>query len=223
MLFQIVVCVLYCFGVISVYGSVIAADSIMPIFPLQFSADIFITAHLIENDSEYPPRNRRMTVYYDYTNKLARADLEGGYEAAKIYIRRYGEKNEYMIRFPPINDCKRSYLGEIMPFPDIPNSFYVGIEVVNGVKCDYFLHEDYNSRIHIYMTPGLVKMPVRLIQEDFENGVSTPLLTYDYSNVNIGPPDNSLFELPNGFEHSSCSRHVGGFPYLHIFHYFVKF
>lgn len=50
----------------------------VPSFPLQFSADIKITAHLIEETSEYPPRYRKMRVHYDYINKMARADIEAG-------------------------------------------------------------------------------------------------------------------------------------------------
>ena len=80
-------------------------------FPLQISADVDITAHLIAEASDYPPRNRKMKIYYDYVNKIARADIEEGYEASKSYIRRYDRKQEYMIRYPPIDDCKRSYLG----------------------------------------------------------------------------------------------------------------
>jgi len=83
-------------------------------FPLQISATIEITAHLIEPSLEYPPRTRRMVVHYDYIRKMARADIEEGYEAAKTYIRRYDQKNEYMVRLPPIDDCKRSYLGKVI-------------------------------------------------------------------------------------------------------------
>eukprot|EP01035_Chromulina_nebulosa_P019514 gene19514-25410_t len=137
-----------------------------------------------------------MSVYYDYINKRARADLEAGYEAAKIYIRRYDNKNEYMVRLPPINDCKRAYLGDVMPFPDIPDAFYVAT--------------DDNS-------------PVRLIQESIEDNVSVPMLTYDYSDVILGTPDLSWFDIPQPYEHKTCINHSGGFPYLHIFHYFVKF
>jgi hypothetical protein len=35
-------------------------------FPLQFSANITLTAHLIEQESEYPPRVRHMAIAYDY-------------------------------------------------------------------------------------------------------------------------------------------------------------
>ena len=97
-------------------------------FPLQLFANIEITAHQIPEDSEFPPRTRRMSIFYDYLSKRARADIEEGYEAAKTFIRRYDLKNEYMVRLPPTDDCKRSYLGEIMPFPEIPpESRYMGV------------------------------------------------------------------------------------------------
>jgi hypothetical protein len=32
-----------------------------------------------------------------------------------------------------------------------------------------------------------------------------------------------VFELPAPWEHAACERQVGGFPYLHVFHYFVRF
>ena len=194
------------------------------VFPQQFSANIAITSHLIEDDSKYPPKQRRMTVYYDYVNKRARADIEAGYEAAKAYIRRYDEENEYMIRFTPIDDCKRSFLGETMPLPDLSEARFVKQEDVEGVLCNYFIHTEYDVRVHIYLAVE-DNAPVRLIQEnvDEDDGTSIPLLTYDYSDVAIGEPDESWFDLPEPYQHSTCTRHIGGFPYLHIFHYFVKF
>jgi len=186
---------------------------------------------LIDESSEYPPKTRQMIIYYDYINKKARADIEAGYEAAKIYIRRYDEKKEYMVRLPPINDCKRSYLGEVMPFPDVEDAEYVGMENIEGVDCNHFVHEDYDTRVHMYMAAE-DGSPVRLVQESASSETSpegeadlvyTPMLTYDYSEVTLGAPEDSYFDLPGPHQHASCVRHVGGFPYLHIFHYFVRF
>lgn len=191
-------------------------------FPLQFFANVVVTSHQIEETSEFPPRYKRMTVYYDYIEKRARADIEAGYEAAKMYFRRYDEEIEYMVRLPPIDDCKRAYLGETMPAPDINDFVYAGEAMVNDVKCNYFLHEDFDSRVHIYMDAD-TGAPVQLTHENTENGVSTPLLTYDYSEVQLGPIDKQWFELPESVSHASCKRTNAGFPYLHIFHYFVKF
>ena len=50
-----------------------------------------------------------------------------------------------------------------MPFPDIHDSVYVSKETINGVPCSYFLHEDHNVRVHIYLD-ALSYAPVRLIQ-----------------------------------------------------------
>jgi hypothetical protein len=191
-------------------------------FPPQFSATIEITSHLIPDDSSYPPSKRRMSILYDFINKRARIDIEQGYEAAKYYIRRYDEKKEYMVRLPPIQDCKRSHLAETMPFPDLSESIFVKEEIVNGIACNYFLFVEYDIRIHMYLAVD-DNAPVRLIQENVQSdGTSIQLLTYEYSDVEIGEPDVSWFELPPEFQVEECLFHVGGFPYIHIFHYFVK-
>mmetsp|Transcript_34430 Transcript_34430/g.35100 ORF Transcript_34430/g.35100 Transcript_34430/m.35100 type:complete len:217 (+) Transcript_34430:221-871(+) len=208
-------------GVLLFHWSYLTSADPQALFPLQFSANIEITAHLIEENSEYPPRKRRLRVYYDYIQKLARADIEEGYEAAKTYIRRYDLKNEYMVRYPPIDDCKRSYLGDIMPFPDIPISQFIGVEHIADIMTNHFLYVDGTARIHVYIAHD--GAPVRLIQETYENNESIPMLTYDYSNVVLKPQDKSLFDIPGSFSHNSCEKQAGGFPYLHIFHYFVRF
>jgi hypothetical protein len=186
----------------------------VPSFPLQFSARVTITAHLIEPENEYPPRTRYMNIYYDYLNKMARADIEEGYEAAKIYFRRYDLKHEYMVRIDPINDCKRSYMGELMPFPDIPEAVYKYDETVNGSECNYFLYEEYDTRVHIYMDAS-TGAPVKLVQESISE--ATPLLSYEYSDVVLAPPAESLFELPTPYQHDQVS------DILAAFHIFISF
>ena len=69
-----------------------------------------------------------------------------------------------------------------MPYPEIPRAVYVKEVTVNGALCNYFLHEDFDTRIHMYFQKN-DGAPVKLIQESTENGMSTPLLTYDYSDV----------------------------------------
>lgn len=174
-------------------------------FPLQFSATLRITADTIPETQRYPPRHRRMRVWYDYVQKLAKAEVEAGYEAAKLQLRRYdqvtrtaaapaaaaayrrskwnesdewgmahgsltvvcvprvdlwrGQRNEYVVWHDPINDCMRSYLGEAMPFPELPkeNVQYLGLELVRGedgrpdVLCNHWLFTEYNDRIRMYM------------------------------------------------------------------------
>jgi len=198
-------------------------------FPLQLSFNVTITAHQIEEASEFPPRTRSMYVRYDYINGRVRADIAAGYEAEKTYIRRYDEKKEYMVRHAPLNDCKRSYLGEIMPYPLIPNTEYVhSRDAISGHAVDYYLHEDFETRVHMYFRQD-TDWPVRVVQETVTAGegaapgVSVQMLTYDFTEVELGQPEAAHFELPLPYLHEQCDRHVGGFPYIHAFHYFVKF
>lgn len=60
-------------------------------FPLQFSALLRVTAHAVPEAQQYPPRYRRMRLSYDYVQKLAKAEVEAGYEAAKLQLRRYDQ------------------------------------------------------------------------------------------------------------------------------------
>lgn len=223
------------------YAATVAAADPVPRFPLQIIANIKITAHQVPEDSVFPPRTRRMRIHYDYLFKRGRIDIEEGYEAAKTYVRRYDLKQEYMIRDPPISDCKRSYLGETMPFPEIPvETRFIGeeslkVEGGDTVRVNHFLFEDPDVRVHMYLTADGDAAPVRLVEEalEFETDstadlrpVAVPMLTYDYNNVvlNADPEDTAeLYEVPEPYTHGTCDRHVGGFPYVHVFHYFARF
>ncbi|RLN37652.1 hypothetical protein BBJ28_00001916 [Nothophytophthora sp. Chile5] len=39
----------------------------------------------------------------------------------------------------------------------------------------------------------------------------------------LGPQNVSSFDIPDGYEHSDCLRSAGGFPYIHAFHYYLRF
>lgn len=194
-------------------------------FPLQFTADLTIIAHLVPDGSDYPPRERHMQIWYDYTNKLARVDIEKGFEAAKTYIRRYDNKQEFMVRPAPIEDCKRSHLGEVMPFPRIPDVHFEGYVTLEGLgRCSHYIHVDYDTHIDVYMDAD-TGAPVQLIQSSLVSPDATPspVLTYMYKNVKLAAPSKDTFALPRPYTYTSCDNQAGGFPYLHIFHYFVKF
>ena len=79
-------------------------------FPLQCSFNVTITAHQVHLEHENSFSTSHHGVYYDYVNKRGRADIQEGYEAAKVHLRRYeeGEDMEYMVRLPPIDDCKEA-------------------------------------------------------------------------------------------------------------------
>lgn len=117
-----------------------------------------------------------------------------------------------------------------MPFPDISETIFIDKRKVDNVLCNYYVHNDYNTQVHIYIE-ALTGIPYKLTvstitTNDFgEITSSVDLITYLYSNVILGPPHPSVFELPEPFASSPttlCERQVGGFPYYHIFHYFVR-
>ena len=60
------------------------------------------------------------------------------------------------------------------------------------------MFEEANVRVHMYFDKTN-NAPVRLLEESVENRgkTSVPMLTYDYSNVELSvPEDDILFELP---------------------------
>ncbi len=62
-----------------------------PVFPAQFSAELQVTAHLVDKTQEYPPHLRRIALHYDFPAKRVRADVLAGYEEGRFYLRRYDE------------------------------------------------------------------------------------------------------------------------------------
>jgi hypothetical protein len=117
-----------------------------------------------------------------------------------------------------------------MPFPDLGEATYVGTRTLQKTLCHVFVHNDFDSRTQIFIA-ATTGEPVKLTVSSVKTGedgteVVTDLLTYQYSDVVLGPPPSSVFELPEPYSaspKSSCERQVGGFPYLHVFHYFVRF
>lgn len=68
------------FGILSVGTNAEPVAS----FPLQFVATVTVTAHLVEEESVYPPRVRRMTILYDYIGKI-RSYLITAYDIANLF------------------------------------------------------------------------------------------------------------------------------------------
>lgn len=57
---------------------------------------------------------------YDFSAKRARVVAEMGIQAGFSFFKLYGQKREYAIRTGQYASCKRSYLGEEMPAPELP-------------------------------------------------------------------------------------------------------
>ena len=85
-----------------------------------------------------------------------------------------------------------------------------------------------SNRVHIYLAIKRVgadfqRIPKRVTDEAVMDGESVALMTYDWTNVVVGMPAETIFQLPDGHTHKSCERYVGGFPYLHVFHFYYRF
>lgn len=162
--------------------------------PFQFIATFESTAHLIPASQTYPPRLRRMRVHYDYVNKRARVDVLSGLDEGKNYTRRYDLKTEVRATS---QGCERAYLGEDMPEPVIPGA---------NLRGDHWVVEE----ARIYARDGV---PSKLTT--LANG--EPLMTFEILDFEQVAPSIDMFATP-----TNCTRHVGGWPYFHLFHHYLR-
>ena len=228
------------------YGDRLIEVSGPPKIPNQFRTKVYILSHNANKTQEYPPWRTVMDVFYDYTNGRARADVLEGFDVGRRFLRRYDQKREYMIEDVPNDkavECKRSYLGETMPLPSFPKDLvYGGLVEIGAAEsnaekrlCAHWVAEmDGVSKIHVF-TDAISGDPVRLTEDwighDAIDGsdrreYAIPLTTYDFRDFIAGEQEEASFNLPSPFAadpRRACKRHIGGFPYLHIFHWFVRF
>ena len=196
----------------------------LPAFPLQFVTRVKTTAHLIDESLEYPPRYGEKLVFYDYINKRAKAAILSGLDAGKNYTRRIDLQQEYRVRGPPHATCDRSYASdEKMPKPDIPikGQRLPDTSLDGHIVEQWIVQESPETRSIVSFLNG---NPRRLRNEWINDDGQTyyPLMTYDFLNFQNIAPDEAAFHL-DGWQHHNCSRWIGGWPSLHLFHWFFRF
>ncbi|CAM9450145.1 unnamed protein product, partial [Chrysoparadoxa australica] len=190
-------------------------------FPLQFTGDVEVTAHMVDRSKSYPPWLKKVKVDYDYNAGQAKAIVVEGLDSGKTFIRRYDTKREYMIQGGDFPVCRRSYLGEEMPLPEFPSqAVFQGTEDIDGSLCHHWLIEHGPSRVHVYSEVD-TKLPRRVTDE--VTIAVEPLMTYDFYNLSVGAAKPEAFELPHPYTHEDCGFVVSGFPYLHLFHHYFRF
>jgi hypothetical protein len=159
-------------------------------------------------------------------SKKSRAKYLEGFDEGRMFIRRYDMKKEFMIEHVKVlskYECKRSYLGDEIPLPEFPENLkYHGLVSLSGLVCSYWKVEIQGlSRVHVFMN-AKTGHPVRVTEEWIENDNVVPLMTYEFKHFRDSAPSPNVFELTEGFTTKTCERHVGGFPYIHIFHTYLR-
>ena len=199
------------------------ASAAVPAFPLQFVATVETTAHLVDKSKPYPPWKKRIRLAYDYLNKRARADIMEGLDAGKNFTRRYDTKQDYVTTGGTFPSCQRSYLGERMPMPQIPEG---AVKQSSGALIDDEPHDEYRvevpelDRVRVWVSAATGRYR-RLTNENWVDGRWVALMTYDLLDFEEVAPAEDAVALDAPWTHETCDRHVGGWPYLHLFHHYL--
>ena len=56
----------------------------------------------------------------------------------------------------------------------------------------------------------------------FAKGKWVSVMTYSFESIELGEPNITNFEIPFPWDHDTCIRHIGGWPYIHAFHHFLR-
>merc|ERR1712086_1240417 len=107
---------------------------------------------------------------------------------------------------------RKCYVSELrvkMPLPErMKWPRLVGIENKGGHKCYRWTEGKGDSKVDYFET----------VQERRPVHLATPAMTYDFVNFKSGPPDPEVFAV----ESRQCEEQVGGFPYVHVWHYYIR-
>ena len=146
--------------------------------------------------------------------------------------------------------CQRSYLGEDMPPPSLPVLLSLGNETITienknivevesncasqrdcehasnqtlQVKQQHWVHDvaRTDERIHVYFdADGVIPKSAIYEEVDETTGIATKLMTYEFLRFQVmdGGIDSSEFTPPD----TVCERFIIGFPYLNLFHNYLK-
>merc|ERR1712086_578572 len=180
-----------------------------PVLPTQFSGTIETVALLLDKDIEYPPRVKRYEVHYDWDKKMAKVSVTAGEEWDE-YIMRYDQDMEHHIEME--GKQRKCYVSELkvkMPLPEkLKFPRYQGIKDIKGVACHHWTDGKADSKVDYFETVA-ERRPLQLL---------TPAMSYNFIEYKAGAPDPSVFNIDS----RSCEEQVGGFPYVHIWHYFIR-
>ena len=107
---------------------------------------------------------------------------------------------------------KKCYVSELkvkMPLPEKPKwPRYQGTKEIKGIQCHHWVDGKGDSKVDYFETVA-ERRPLQLL---------TPAMSYNFLEYTAGAPDQAHFEIDS----RKCEEQVGGFPYVHIWHYFIR-
>merc|ERR1712070_901241 len=179
-----------------------------PVLPSQFTGTVETVALLLDKDIEYPPRVKKYEIAYDWPNKMAKVAVTAGEEWDE-YILRYDQNMEHHIEME--GKERKCYVSELkvkMPLPEkLKWPRYQGKKQVRGIECHHWIDGKGDSKVDYFETVA-ERRPLQLL---------TPAMSYDFIKYTPGPPDPAVFAIDS----RQCEEQVGGFPYVHVWHYFI--
>lgn len=209
-----------CLGVVR--GQEAGVGLTAPHFPPAASVDLVVTSHLVDPSASYPPAVRKLRLDYDRDAGVARI-IEGN----STYVRRFRDKREYKVRGGEFPLCQQSYLGESLP----RNFFPRGGMRRNTVACPFIGYQSQRcaewvfpdgseQEIVAYLLADVVlPIGVRVFHTP-PGGDPSPIITYEWRSITLGPPAPQLFEAPTAGRECEVVR--GGFGWMHLFHFFFR-
>jgi hypothetical protein len=229
---------LSCFSLLLALSLLAYSVASLPTMPLQFTARLTITNHLIQEGSEYPAREQYREIWYDFPNLRAKVQSLDEEDAGKTWLRRYDENVEYVLKSKPFHQCQRAFLSELMPIPsfgyeedfiplDDEEVLIVtgdGTSTVRRNVKRWRKNEGKDSTHYLvlsFLADSLEPYDLTEWLSDDSFQQDLPLVSYTFTQFESTIPSTmAVFEEPEQAE--ACQDIAGGFPYLHLFHRFLR-
>lgn len=130
----------------------------------------------------------------------------------------------------------QTYFSRVSPHYTLP-LLRPGTFTLQNRECSLYLRKDGTSRQKIYIDNKL-QLPISITDEFYDTSLSqdtnthtkdtrtsgtwVPVMTYTFESIELGEPSGDEFTVPFPWDHQTCSRHIGGWPYIHAFHHFLR-
>lgn len=155
---------------------------------------------------------------YDFENKRVAAKVLEGFDAGSTFYRQYDRKWEYQVTEGQFADCKRAYITEDLPEPELPETLTLlrQDDEWEGRRANVWSTQDEFKRVTVWQDAD-TGLAVAVQDEGYDNGKLVPLMTHRFDDMRVGRPEPTMFELPYEWSHKKCAKYPGGWPWIHFF------